>query len=91
MDWTDPEQKRIYYRNYARKRRGGLKKHPYLLDDGSRYLSTVESSENSSPIYCAPCDKPFSSKKYEKHVLTKSHLFNVFLSKNKPLIVDDIQ
>jgi hypothetical protein len=80
MDWNDIDQKRLYYRNYARQKRGGIKKHPYKLDDGTRYLDTFQTKEEVK-IPCIICDKIFKQCKYEKHIQTKTHLINEFTKK----------
>jgi len=40
--WSDPEYRRAYYREYHRKRNGGYKLHPYILEDGRRYKDVYE-------------------------------------------------
>lgn len=39
--WEDPEYRRAYYRQYNRKK-NGIKRHPYILDDGRRYKDVYE-------------------------------------------------
>jgi len=84
MDWNNIDQKRLYYRNYARQKRGGIKKHPYKLDDGSRYLDVFQFKEEVKKevkIPCIICNKMFTQCKYDKHVQTKTHLINEFTQK----------
>lgn len=40
--WDDPEYRRAYFRQYNRKKNGGYKLHPYILDDGRRYKDVYE-------------------------------------------------
>lgn len=40
--WKDPEFVRKYYRDLYKKRNGGHKLHPYILEDGRRYKDVYE-------------------------------------------------
>jgi hypothetical protein len=49
--------KRLYGRIYQRQRRGGLKKHAYLLDDGTRYIDIHPPSKiEKQKQKCHVCD-----------------------------------
>jgi hypothetical protein len=78
--WRDPDFLRKYYREKRRKDRGGLKRHPNILDDGT--LWSESQPEPPKPKIkkpkvvkeqCGTCGKEYYPKQREKHLTTKIH------------------
>lgn len=77
--WRDPDFLRKYYREKRRKDRGGLKRHPNVLDDGTLWSESLgkEVVKEKKPKICREkcqvCGKEYFPKQLQTHLKTKFH------------------
>ena len=79
---TDEDRKK-YFREKMRERRGGFRRHPYILDDGSRYseIHGIKKRKGIS-ITCPLCLGTYWDIQKETHLLTEKHQYAMRIEKN---------
>lgn len=72
-----PEERKKYFREKQRERRGGTKNHPYILDDGRRYVDVYPKEKRSVRflIECPICLGEYFNTLEEQHRLTEKHRY----------------
>lgn len=88
MNLHDIEKKRLYYRIYQRNRRGGLKKHEYILDDGTRYMNKYPlEKKKSEKILCSYCNFLIHQGNLKRH---ENSIFHIYCKAKKDGILDNV-
>lgn len=86
--WNNDEEKRKYFREYHRRKRGGLKRHPNILDDGTLYTETEEYKQaleakkalkksQRKQLVCQICLHTYFDTEEEDHFETDRHKYAV--------------
>jgi len=75
--WKDPIFIKKYNRERQRERRGGLKKHEWILDDGKKWSDANNCNKNNyikkEKIICPICQASIYEGNKENHEKSKKH------------------